>query len=118
MSSEGSIPKALTADELKRLVFEAISKHADTDNPETSHALLHHLERGIQTDDVLFALKGPWKKFKPLPFNRKFWQWKYKIWANNLDDEELTIVIAVDTVNREFEVITRWANEDEDSDTA
>jgi len=118
MSSDGIIPNALAADELRQLVLEAISKQSDTHNPETFHALFHHLERGIQTDDVLFALKGKWNRFRTLPFNRKFWQWKYKIWANNLDDEELTIVIAVDTANREFEVITRWATEDEDSDTA
>lgn len=85
MSGRGVIPQPLTAGELRKLVLEAISQHSDIDNPETFHALYHHLERGIQTDDVLFALKNQWNRFKVLPFNRKFWQWKYKIWANDLD---------------------------------
>jgi len=111
----GSVPNPLSAEELRQLLLEAISRHADTDNPETFHALFHHLERGIQTDDVLYALRNRWNRFKPLPFNRRFWQWKYKIWANTLDGSELTIIIAVDTANREFEVITRWSSEDDEN---
>ncbi len=72
------------------------------------------MDRGIQTDDVLFALRSKWRKFKvQQPFNKYFWQWKYRIIASDADGRELVIIIAVDTKRREFEVITRWPENDE-----
>jgi hypothetical protein len=113
MSSRGFIPGPLNEEQLRKLVLEAIGRQQDQ-NPETYHALFGHLERGIQTDDVLFALRGIWRKFRvQKPFNKYFWQWKYRIIASDADDRELLIIIAVDTIRREFEVITRWPENDE-----
>lgn len=109
MSSTGFIPKPLTAPELKKLVLEALET-APEDNPETFHALFDHLERGLSTDDVIHALEGNWTIARS-SFNREEWQYKYEIDGFSIDQEPITVIIAVDTLRREFTVVTRWRNE-------
>lgn len=110
MSSEGYVPEPLSRNELRKLVLDAIQ---DDPNPETYHALYDHPERGITTDDVIHALEGEWTIARRA-FNRNEWQWKYEIDAFTIDDEPkaITIVIAVDTVRREFVVVTRWKTDE------
>jgi hypothetical protein len=107
-SSEGRIPPHLSEEQLKELVLEAIDESADEDNPETFHALFGHLDRGLQTDDVLHGLEQEWLFDRPPCFNKFHWQWKYYIDTENVDGGRILIVIAVDTSDRSFEVITRW----------
>lgn len=78
---------------------------------ETFHARFHHLERGIQIDDVVFGIETTWTSCRPLRFNKKFWQWNYEIRTETADEEPLTLIVAVDTANRVFEVITRWTED-------
>jgi len=106
--SEGRIPDPLTKDQLKKLIAEALDDAADTNNPETFHALWGHPERGLQTDDVIYGLERDWEFQRPPSFNKDFWQWKYYIQTENIDGQPILVVIAVDTAAREFEVITRW----------
>lgn len=110
MSSSGFIPKPLSADELRKLVLEALDKAPDSHNPETFHALFDHLERGLSTDDVIHALEGKWSIARH-NFNRDEWQYKYEIDGVSIDDAPITIIIAVDTLRREFTVVTRWRTE-------
>lgn len=107
MSSEGYIPPAKTASELRALVLNAIQNHPNPNSPETFHALYDHPEREISSDDVIHALEGAWD-IKRTEFNRDEWQWKYRIDADSIDDKPMTIIIAVDSARREFTVITRW----------
>lgn len=107
MSSEGYIPPAKSAPELRQLVLEAIQKTPDYRNPETFHALYDHLERGLSTDDVIHALEGNWEIARS-NFNKDEWQWKYEIDSESIDGDKITIVIAVDSSRKEFTVITRW----------
>jgi hypothetical protein len=107
MSSEGFIPEALSAPKLRELVIEALEKAPDDHNPETFHALFDHLERGLSTDDVIHALEGKWEIARH-KFNRDAWQYKYEIDGLSIDDEPITIIIAVDTLRKEFTVVTRW----------
>jgi hypothetical protein len=62
------------------LLLEAIDNADDADNPETFHALFDHPERGLDTNDDTQSVGG----------------------------DAITIIVAVDTLRREFEVITRW----------
>ncbi|MES2390828.1 MAG: DUF4258 domain-containing protein [Acidobacteriota bacterium] len=87
---------------------EALEEAPGWKSQETFHARFHHLERGISMDDVLHALHGSWKFERPPEFNEKQWQWKYRIGAQTIEEEPLTVLVAVDTANRTFEVITRW----------
>jgi len=107
MSSEGYIPPAKSTDELKKLVLEAIQKTPEYRNPETFHALYDHLERGLSTDDVIHALEQDWDIARAR-FNKDEWQWKYEIDSESIDGGQITIIIAVDSLNREFTVVTRW----------
>jgi hypothetical protein len=104
----GTIPPSLTEQQLKELLLHAIDNAADTDNPETFHALFGHLDRGLQTNDVIYGLEREWKFERPPVFNPKFWQWKYYIDTESVGGDAITITVAVDTLRREFEVITRW----------
>ena len=105
---EGKIPSPLSEEKLKELILEAIGDAADWHNPETFHARFGHVDRDLQTDDVLHGLERNWKFDCPPSFDNSHWQWKYHIDTENIDGERIRIVVAVDTVDRSFEVITRW----------
>lgn len=98
----------------RRLLLDAIEKSPGVANPETYHARFDHLERGLTTDDVIHGIEGSWHYEKRPIFNESHWQWKYQLAAKTIDDEDLTIIVAVDTANRTFEVITRWTPKEMD----
>ena len=106
--SEGTIPPSLSEEKLRKLVLEAINDAPDAPNPETFHARYDHLEREIQFDDVIHGLEQKWHFERPPVFNKSSWQWKYYIATETVDGDPITIVIAVCTTDRSFEVITRW----------
>jgi hypothetical protein len=112
MSGQGYKPSALCTAELRKLVLEAIQKTPDYQNPETFHALFGHLERGLTTDDVIHGLESEWV-IRRKRSNEREWQWKYEIDTLSIDEEPITIVIAVDSLRREFVVVTRWRDSDE-----
>jgi len=107
-SSSGTIPAALSCGALKKLMLEGLENVPTSGNFETFHARFDHLERGLQIDDVIYGIEAEWRACQPLRFNRKFWQWNYEISTENADGERLTLIVAVDTASRTFEVITRW----------
>ena len=108
MSSQGHVPDSLGEVALRKLLLEAIQKAPDYGNPESYHALFDHLERGLSTDDVIHALESQWNIARLPAFNRQEWQWKYEIDSHSIDGEPMTIIVAVDTANREFTIVTRW----------
>ena len=108
MSTTGYIPPNLSEDQLKALVLEALSGEPRPGQLETFHARFHHLERGISVDDVIYGMTQQWKYERPPEFNEDEWQWNYRIQTETIDGDTLTIIIAVDTLDRSFEVITRW----------
>jgi hypothetical protein len=112
MSSEGYVPPAKSAQELKKLVLEALQKAPDYKNPETFHALFDHLERGLTTDDVIHALEEDWNLARSR-FDKDEWQWRYEIESESIDGEPITIIISVDSLRKEFIVVTRWRRDDE-----
>lgn len=101
-------PPSLSEAELRKLLLEALEHAPDQQNLETYHARFDHHERGISIDDVIFGLEKDWTYERPPEFNETEWQWKYRILTETVDGEALTIIVAVDTANRSFEVITRW----------
>jgi hypothetical protein len=107
MSTAGYIPPQLGEAELRKLLLEALDSAPDV-NPETYHARFDHLERGLSVDDVIHGLERPWLFERAPKFNRREWQWKYRIATESIEGESIVIVVAVDTGNRSFEVITRW----------
>jgi len=104
-------PSCLSESELRALVQDALARAPGPNNLETFHARFDHLERGISVDDVLHGLERNWTFKRPPEFNAEEWQWKYRIATETVDGDPLTIIIAVDTANRSFEVVTRWKEE-------
>lgn len=107
MSTTGYRPPYLSEDELKALVRKALDEAPGHTN-ETYHARFDHPERGITLDDVIHGLERDWKYERMPEFNQDEWQWKYRIVTETVDGDDLTIIIAVDTANKCFEVLTRW----------
>lgn len=107
MSTEGYIPRCLTEEELKSLVSDSFENRPG-DSGQTFHARFDHLERGLSQDDVIHGLERQWNFDRRPVFNKDEWQWKYSIATESIDGDDLLIIIAVDTLNRSFEVVTRW----------
>lgn len=107
MSNTGYIPSCLTEEGLRSLVNDALENGPESAN-ETYHARFGHLERGLSEDDVIYGLERNWTFDRKPVFNEEEWQWKYFLATKSIDDDDLLIIIAVDTLNRSFEVITRW----------
>lgn len=93
---------------MKALVLEALANAPSQGRLETYHARFDHLERGLSIDDVIHGLERAWSYERPPTFNPTEWQWKYRISTETIDGDPLLILIAVDTANRTFEVVTRW----------
>jgi hypothetical protein len=104
----GTKPPSLTEQQLRELVLEAIDDAADTGNLETFHALYDHPKRGLDTNDVIHGLEYAWKFDRPPLFNTDCWQWKYYLDTESVGGDPILIIIAVDALNRAFEVVTRW----------
>jgi hypothetical protein len=111
MSRDVHVPDPLGRQELRKLVLDALENTPSDETPETFHALFDHLERGLSTDDVIHALESDWELGRKPKFNYDEWQWKYEIHGESVDGQQITIVIAVDTIRREFTVITRWRDD-------
>jgi hypothetical protein len=107
MSTKGYIPPQLGGADLRKLLLEALNDTPDN-NPETFHARFDHPERGLSLDDVIHGLERPWAFSLPPKFNQVEWQWKYSITTESIEGEPIVMIVAVDTANRRFEVITRW----------
>jgi hypothetical protein len=110
VQEEGVVPQPLAEKELRSLVLSAINATTVAETLETYHALYGHTARGIQTADVIHGLQGKWHYERKPQFNSGAWQWKYRIAAKNVDGDRITIIIAVDSLRREFSVVTRWPN--------
>lgn len=108
VQERGVTPKALTDEELRKLVLEAINAVTYAEALESYHALYGHMDRGIDTADVIHGLETSWQFERPPQFNSEQWQWKYYIAAETVDGTPITIIIGVDSWRREFKVVTRW----------
>jgi hypothetical protein len=97
----------LSEEELRSLVSDAL-ENAPGDSNETFQARFDHLERNLSQVDVIHSLERPWNFDGAPAFNQHEWQWKYFIATESIDGDALLSIIAVDTSNRSFEVVTRW----------
>ena len=105
MTSSGKRPSPLSPAQVRKIVLEAIESES---YKETTHASLDHPERLISINDVLHGLEQSWTACNPEEFSDWHWQWKYRIATTDLDDEALVVIVAIDTRNKSFEVITRF----------
>jgi hypothetical protein len=111
MSTKGYRPPYLTEVQLRALVRQAFDDAPGQAN-ETYHARYDHPERGLSLADVIYGLERDWQYERQPEFNEDQWQWKYRIATESVDGDELTIIIAVDSANRTFEVVTRWKHQE------
>jgi len=108
MSTIGYRPPYLSEADLRALLKDALENGNGPENPETFHARYDHVERGLTLDDVIHGLEHSWTYERPPEFNEVEWQWKYRLATETTEGDPLIILVAIDTRNRIFEVITRW----------
>lgn len=112
MSKSAYKPEHLSEADLKKLLLEALEDVPDWNSPETFHARFDHPERGLTTDDVIHGIEGDWTFERSPKFDEDNWQWRYFLAAESVDGDPITIIVAVDTSNRSFLVVTRWRGEE------
>lgn len=108
LSIVGKRPEPLCQGDLRKLVEDALSADWYIGCFETIHARFDHLEREIDVNDVLYGLRSRWHGIGLHEFDEDHWQYKYPIQTYDVEQEPITVLIAVDTLNRTFEVVTRW----------
>jgi hypothetical protein len=109
MTSSSVRPKPLRTEEVQKVVIEAISHESFCESHVASwHTRFDHPERMISIQDVLYGLEHKWRSCGPEEFNESEWQWKYRIKTTDLDDQRLTIIVALDPKNKRFVVVTRF----------
>lgn len=75
---------------------------------ESWHSRNDRSYRNISTDDIQHMLRNAWKlKGKP-EWSDQHGEWKYKLTGEDLEDDELTLVIAVRQNEVEILVITKY----------
>ncbi len=79
----------------------------------TTHAKKRMAERSITMQDLLCVFRNG-RVGKTPELDVKTNRWKYKITGNGIDDNDLTVVVAIDTKSKYIVIITVfWENENE-----
>ena len=108
LSKRGQRPGPLKQDDLRVLVEGALAADLYVGCVETIHARFDHQEREIDINDVLHGLEERWHGVGNPEFEKDHWQWKYPVQTFDVEGDPITVLVAVDTLNRSFEVVTRW----------
>jgi len=104
-ASPAERPAALSEDEL-RVCVQRIVLYGTV--RESWHSKNDRSYRNVSMDDIQHMLRSEWKlKSKP-GWSDDHGNWKYKLDGKDLDDDELTLVIAVRDEQVEILVITKY----------
>jgi len=104
-ASSAELPAALREDELRVRVQRIVCYGTVR---ESWHSKNDRSYRNVSIDDIQHMLRSQWKlKGKP-KWNVEHSNWTYKLEGEDLDDDELTLVIAVRDEQVEIVVITKY----------
>jgi hypothetical protein len=92
---------SLTLEALRQVINSALQRH--TFSYDRRHALQRSLERDVTVDDIVHVCMTG--RFKRDP-RYEYQNWKYEVIGIDLDDEELTVIIAVDNEKYRVTVVT------------
>ncbi len=104
-ASSAERPAALSEDELRVRVQRIICYGTVR---ESWHAKNDRSYRNISIDDIQHMLRSPWKLAGKPKWNAEHSNWNYKLVGEDLDDDELTLVIAVHAEQVEILIITKY----------
>jgi hypothetical protein len=104
-ASSAKRPAALSEDELRvrvqRIVLYGTVR-------ESWHSKNDRSYRNVSMDDIQHMLRSAWKLAGKPKWNDEHWNWAYKLDGEDLDDDELTLIIAVHDEQVEILVITKY----------
>ena len=75
---------------------------------ESWHSRNDRSYRNISLDDIQHMLRSKWKLAGKAKWNADHGNWTYKVVGEGLEDEELTLVIAVHEDEVEILIITKY----------
>jgi hypothetical protein len=104
-ASSADRPAALTKDELRARVQRIVCYGTVR---ESWHSQNDRRYRNISIDDIQHLLRSQWKLAGKPKWNAEHGDWIYKLEGEDLDDDELTLVIAVRDEQVEILVITKY----------
>jgi len=110
MTSEGGRPKPLGEKGVRKLIEAALSSGTYVEQ-FSLHVRFDHPERHLSLDDLLFGLRQPWRSCKVDAFNDREWQWTYRIKTRDIEGDDLIVVVALDTRNIRFTIVTAFYDE-------
>jgi hypothetical protein len=108
MTSQGKKPKSLEEAGVRKVVLAALSNAGYYIESFSLHTRFDHPERHLSIDDIINGLKINWRGCKVDEFNDDEWQWKYLVKTNDIEGFPLVIVVALDTNNNRFTVVTSF----------
>ena len=104
-ASPAGRPAAMSEDELRvrvqRIVLYGTVR-------ESWHSKNDRGYRNISLDDIQHMLRNDWKLAGKAKWNAEHGNWTYKVVGEDLEDDELTLVIAVRENEVEILVITKY----------
>ncbi len=104
-ASSAERPAALKEDELRVRVQRIVCYGTVR---ESWHSQNDRSYRNISIDDIQHMLRSEWKLAGKPEWSVEHRNWKYKLEGEDLDDDELTVVIAVRDEQVEIFVITKY----------
>lgn len=104
-ASSAERPAALSEDEL-RVRVQRIVLYGTVQ--ESWHSKHDRSYRNISLDDIQHMLRNDWKLAGKPKWNAEHGNWTYKVVGEDLEDDELTLVIAVRENEVEILVITKY----------
>jgi hypothetical protein len=108
MTSQSKKPKPLDDKGVRKVISAALSNEGYYIEWFSLHTRFDHPERHLSIDDIINGLKINWRGCKVDEFNDDEWQWKYLVKTSDIEGFPLVIVVALDTKNNRFTVVTSF----------
>ena len=109
-SHGGTRPKPLTEKGIRKLIETALQRGTYIEE-FSLHVRFDHPERHLSIDDLLHGLRQKWRGCKTDDFDPDEWQWKYRVKTYDIEGFELIVVVALDTKNIRFTIVTAFYDE-------
>ncbi|WP_263380734.1 DUF4258 domain-containing protein [Granulicella paludicola] len=104
-ASSGERPPSLAEPDL-RLAITRIVHYGTV--WQTRHAGQDRSYRNVSDDDIQHMLLGPWALERTPEWSEEHRNWKYRVRGADIEGDELTLIVSVNTEGQKLSVITKF----------
>jgi len=104
-ASSGSRPQPLAGEALRQAVTRIVLYGTFR---ESAHSAFERSYRNVSHDDMLHMLEGTWTLAKKPSWDEKHYNWKYELVGQDIEGDELTLVVALNTEEQMITIITKY----------